>query len=163
MKILGVRKRFYYPPLIALICAYIIAAVSPSVEATLVYKVLPAFVYYTAEPSIIGEGNAATCKGLFVVIDPEHRDNGETLEHELVHVRQAYRYLLLHWIPCYISGDFLAEAEAEAYARTGMSHESDSSIYAKMIKDEYSPDTNVAQIEKQLRHYWRLEHVHTDS
>ena len=162
MKLLGVRKRFYIPLLSILLSAYIIAALSPNVEATQVYKVLPVFIFYTDTEAFYGEGNAATCRGPLVVISNEYRDDEGARRHELVHARQVYRYVLFHWIICYFSDEQLAKAEAEAYGRIDMARETDAPIYAALIKESYTPNVDIKQIEEQLTYYWRLEHVHTN-
>lgn len=162
MKVFGVRKRFYFPILAILITAYVIAAVSPNVEATQVYKVLPVFILYTDTEAFYGEGNAATCRGPLVIISNDYRNDKDARQHELVHARQVYRYFLFHWILCYFSDDQLAKAEAEAYGRIDMARETDAYIYAELIRDEYTPNVDIKQIEGYLAYYWRLEHVHTN-
>jgi len=162
MKVFGVRKRFYYPPFVMLVIAYIIAAVSPDVKATQVYGVLPVFILYTETEFLYGEGNAATCRGPVVVISNEYRDDEGAHKHELVHARQAYRTVLFHWLLCLLSENSLAKAEAEAYGRTDMVRETDAPIWAKLIQESYTPNVDLKHIEELLQHYWRLEHVHTN-
>jgi hypothetical protein len=155
MQVFGVRKRFYIPPLVALCLGFVIAGISPAVELDRVYGVCPVFVWYVDEESYGGDQFMGTCKGPIVIINSRHRERPEVRAHELVHAEQSYRSVFFHWIPCILSGDHLAAAEAEAYARTGMVCESDAPFYAQMIQNEYSPDTPVDFIEQKLLHHWR--------
>jgi len=156
IKILGARKRFYIPPLVVIYIAFLIAAISTSIKVTRVYRVCPVFIWFVDDNIYGGASFAGICKGPVILINKKYRNDEEILAHELVHSEQVYRTFFLHWIICYLFSDYLAEAEAEAYGRTGMTRESDADYYAKFIKEEYAPETDVKFIAKKLRYYWKI-------
>jgi len=156
IKILGARKRFYIPPLIVICIAFLIAKISPNIEVDRVYRVCPVFICFVDTNIYGGDLFAGTCKGPVILINKKYRNDEEIRAHELVHSEQAYRTFFLHWIICYLFSDCLAEAEDEAYGRTGMTRESDADFYAKFVKKEYASETNVKFIAKKLRHYWKI-------
>ena len=158
MKIFGVRKRFYYPPLIVLITAYIIAAISPMVDVYHVYKLCPAFVVYTDQYLV--EGSSGTTRGIVVLIHPDFKDTSMVLDHELIHVKQAYRTLFTDWILCSLSQGHHANREAEAYATQIVTMREIPEL-AKMIKDEYAPKIEVGKIEKALFKHWEQQQIIT--
>lgn len=150
MKYLRVRKIFYLPVITFFMVAYIIAGLSDSVEVHHVYKVFPAFIVYTDH---LYNGNAGEAKGLLVFIKPEFRECNETREHELMHVKQSYRYLFQNWWLLLISDDMLMKMETEAYA-LHISDKDNIPMWATMIKEEYDLHHSQEQIEKQLLLYW---------
>lgn len=154
MKQLRVRKRFYLPILCALVFLYSVALISPNFDVKHVYGVLPAFVYYNDDMLLEGEGGAT--KGL-VIFAPESLKNDEKLlKHELIHVKQSYRYLFFQWVPALLSEDKLVQFECEAYA-TEITRRGAIPIYARLIRDEYGPSVPLHKIELYLTYYWEKQ------
>lgn len=151
MNHLKVRKRFYIPILAVLICGYIIAALSSNVEVYHVYKIFPAFVVYT---DILKPGSAAAVKGIVVIIHPDIRGCKDVLEHELMHIKQGYRYGFQHWIPMLWSDNMVAHMEAEAYA-LHIPDKKSIPIWAKMLKEEYNFSASVKELEGFILYYWK--------
>lgn len=149
MKIFGVRKIFYIPPLLILLFGYFIALTSPNVEVQHIYKVLPVFTIYTEQT--LTDDQEATCRGLLIIIRPESRDEPNVLKHELVHARQAYKSFFFSWVFAAIDEEILAKMECEAYA----SHIKADAIpyYAKMIQKEYAPNVPYKIIKNYLTYY----------
>ena len=148
MHIFGVRKRFYLPPIIFIIMLYIISVFSPAVEAKHVYGIFPAFIIQT--DAFLNEGDAGSARAFIVIIRPGYNDN-ETVEHELVHVKQAYRTFFTDWVLCWFSEEHLAKRECEAYA-TQMRY-SDIEYFVPLIQEEYSPNVPVETIESFFKIY----------
>ena len=150
-KIFGLRKRFYIPPLIALLCMYAASFYYPNIEVRHVYNVCPVFIVYT--DSFVGDGNSGTCRGPIILIRPEYKDDLLVETHEVVHAKQSYRTFFLGWIKCFYDQEYLAKVEAEAYA-IEITDYTQISTYAKMIQNEYAPETDVRIIEDYLYRYW---------
>ncbi|RLI62012.1 MAG: hypothetical protein DRO67_07515 [Candidatus Asgardarchaeum californiense] len=155
MKHLKIRKRFYIPILLVLMSSYMIAALLPNVEVYHVYKICPAFVIYT--DNFLTPGQITTIRGMIVIIHPDIRSYKNVLEHELMHVKQAYRYCFQHWIPMLWSDSMLAHMEAEAYALHIANKES-IPIYAKMLKEEYNFSASIEELEEYILYYWKEQH-----
>ena len=152
MKIFGVRKRFYIPPLIILVMLYTIAAISPNMDVKHVYKVCPVFIVYTNK--ILKDCEIASCKNIFVFIRPEHKNDKRVLTHELIHAKQSYRYCFTTWIFMNISDEYLAKFEAEAYASEIKSLEG-VKIYSSLIQLVYTPTVPIKVIESYVEYYWK--------
>lgn len=78
-----------------------------------VYKVLPAFVFYTDR--FVKRRFDAMAFGPLVFIRPGFRDSKPLLVHELVHVKQFYRYLGLNGLLYLFSKKMRLKFELEAY------------------------------------------------
>ena len=152
MKCLKIRKRFYIPILLVLMSSYMVVAFSPNVEVYHVYKMCPAFVIYT--DNFLAPGQTATIRGMIVIIHPDVRGCKNVLEHELMHVRQGYRYGFQHWILMLWSDNMLTHMEAEAYA-LHIPNEESIPIYAKMLKEEYSFSASIEELEEYILYYWK--------
>lgn len=152
MKILGLRKRFYLPPLICLSILYIIAAISSNMDVKHVYNICPVFIVYTN--NILKENQIATCKNIFVFIRPEFKNDKRVLKHELVHAKQSYRYCLHAWLIVLLSDDYLARFESEAYA-SEINNKLEIPLYADLIHTEYTPSIPVDVIEGYIEYYWQ--------
>ncbi len=153
-KHLKVRKRFYIPILVVLICGYIKAALSSNVEVYHVYKIFPAFVVYA---DVLKLGSAGTVKGIAVIIHPDVRGCKNTLEHELMHIKQGYRYGFQHWIPMLWSDNIVAHMEAEAYA-LHIPDKKSIPFWAEMLKEEYDFSASVEELEELILYYWKKQH-----
>lgn len=151
MKIFGVRKRFYIPPIIVLLCMYAASFYYPNIEVRHVYSVCPVFIIYTDQ--FVGEGNSGTSRGPLILIRPEYKDDFLLENHELVHSKQSYRSFFLGWIRAVFDRDYLAKLEAEAYAIELTDH-NQIGIYARMIQEEYSPNSDLQLIKEYLYQYW---------
>jgi len=150
MKIFGLRKRFYIPPLLALLFGYCLAFYYPHIEVNHVYKVLPVFTIYTENGLTIDQ--AGTCRGLIVLIRPECKNDKSVKIHELVHARQAYRHLFFNWLFVACDRKYLAKIECEAYA-TQITNVKQVPYYADMIQEEYAPNVRYEIIEDYLYYY----------
>jgi hypothetical protein len=151
MKILGIRKRFWLPPLIALISLYILSIISPNVEVHHVYNVCPSFVFYTN--NIINKKSTGVTKGIFVIIKPNYKNDNIILTHELTHVKQTYRYCFFSWLICLFSDEYIAKMEAEAYT-TQITRPEDIPIYTSIIHEEYTPNVDKKIIEGYIKKYY---------
>ena len=78
-----------------------------------VYGFLPAIVFYTDK--LIPKRFGAYTIGPIVLIRPKYKDNEGLLQHELTHVKQMYRTLLLHGLFYLLSKGYRLRAEVEAY------------------------------------------------
>jgi hypothetical protein len=146
-----VRKILYIPIIVALVFLYSAAAISPNFDVKHVYGVLPAFVYYN--DNLLNEGAGGVSKGPLVIASKELKDDPILLTHELVHVKQSYRYLFFQWVPAYFSQDKLVQFECEAYV-TEIKRREAIPFYARMIRDEYGPSVPIHKIELYLIYYW---------
>jgi hypothetical protein len=152
MKIFGVRKRFYLPPLIVLIMLYTISALSANMDVKHVYKICPVFIVYTNK--ILKDNEIAACKNIFVFIRPELKNDERVLKHELTHAKQSYRYCFTTWIFMNISDEYLARFEAEAYA-TEIKNPIGVKIYSSLIQLAYTPTVPIEIIEGYVEYYWK--------
>lgn len=150
MKIFGVRKRFYIPPILLLIFGYLSVFYFPNVEVDHVYKVCPVFTIYT--DSFLEQDQSGTCRGLVVIIRPEYRDDKTVKTHELVHAKQAYRGLFFNWVRAAYDRQYLAKIECEAYA-TEIKNTNQIPYYAHMIQKEYAPNVQYEIIKDYLYYY----------
>lgn len=154
MKVFGVRRRFYVIPILLLSIAYVVAAFSKNVEVYYVYGVLPAFVWYT--DSGLNDEQEAAEQGILILMRKYllyHNDKQMILDHELVHVRQAYRTLFISCFATHFSEKYLAKIEAESYA-LGIDNEENVIIFRSLIKEFYTPNVPEEEIEQYLRYYW---------
>lgn len=149
-----IRKIIYIPLLFLLFLGYIIITFSANIEIHYVYKILPALVVYT--DNIEGENEAIT-KGLLIFIKPGLRGPGfkVVLEHELVHVKQCYRYGFYSWV-LMMFDDGMAKLESEAYS-IEISNKENIPMWAEFIKREYNLSTSNEKIEKYLTYYWEKQ------
>lgn len=155
MKIFGLRKRFYIVPALLLCIAYSLAALLKNVEVYHVYKILPAFFWYT--DYVLETHQEATTRGMLVIIRKdliEHEIKQEVVDHELVHVKQYYRTFFASPYITHFSQDYLAKIEAEAYA-LALDKEEEVIIFSLMIQECYTPDVPLERIEEYLRFYWQ--------
>ena len=146
-----VRKIFYIPIIVALLILYSAAAISPNFDVKHVYGVLPAFIYYN-DNLLTGEEGGVS-KGPFVFAAEDLKDDPVLITHELVHVKQSYRYLFFQWVPAYFSQDKLVQFECEAYA-TEIKRKEAIPVYARFIRDEYGPSVPLYKVELYLIYYW---------
>ena len=108
-----------------------------------VYGILPAFVFYTERVPIAVAGRA----NAFVVrIRPSYAGDEGILQHELTHVKQAYRLLLIGHAMLYIfSKRYRYAAEVEAYKaqlRHSVLWDSDRNRFAEFICTRYRLDVS---------------------
>lgn len=78
-----------------------------------VYGILPAFVFHTDK--IIKSHFDAMAFGPVILIRKSWKDNIPLLKHELVHVKQYYRYLGLMGLFYHLSRKFRLKFELEAH------------------------------------------------
>lgn len=79
-----------------------------------VYKVLPAFIFYT--DFLMKDWAAGMATGPFIRIRPTHKQDRALLVHELTHAKQFYRYLGIGYAVLYtFSKRFRLKMEVEAY------------------------------------------------
>ena len=147
MKLFGLRKRFYIPPIICILIMYILAGISPLIDVKHVYKVCPAFIIYT--DVYLDSGSCGAARGIIVLINPKSRDDQTVIDHELIHIQQSYRSLFTDWIFCWLDKEHLAKRECEAYA-IQINNVDNIPIWAKMIQEEYSPNAPLENIEEYL-------------
>jgi hypothetical protein len=145
-----IRKIIYLPILFLLLFVCLISIFSNDIEIHYVYKILPAVIIYTDN---IEEENEAITKGLFILINPRSRSCKDVLDHELVHVKQCYRYGFYHWIVMMFDNG-IAKFESEAYA-TGITNKQSIPHWAEFIKKEYKLSTPKEKIEEYLTYYWK--------
>lgn len=156
MKIFGLRKRFYVPPIVVIILSYLAAFTCPEVKLVHVYKILPAFVVYSdfSVPKIAG----GVRRGPYVLIRPESKNSYALEQHELIHVEQGYRSFFTNWVGHFLSGRHRANLEAEAYAvqayHEGIRNPEDLMFYAGVIHKYYYTGLTKEQIYHILLSYW---------
>jgi len=155
MKYLKVRKCFYIPILLIFISGYISAALSSNIEVYHVYKILPAFIIYTDDTQ---DGKLSEARGIITFIHHDVRDDKQILDHELMHVKQAYRYGFQHWIPALFSDSVIAYMEAEAYSLQ-IKNKENIPVWAEMIKEEYGKSVRIEKIEEYLLYHWNKRHI----
>ena len=78
-----------------------------------VFKVLPAFVFYTDR--FVPKRFGGVTYGIFVFIRKKYRNDRGLLEHELVHVKQFYRTLGLHALLYSLWKRYRLRSEVSAY------------------------------------------------
>lgn len=152
MKIFGLRKRFYIPPLLALLFGYCLAFYYPHIEVNHVYKVLPVFTIYTEKTLNLDQ--AGTCRGIIILIRPSCKDDTTVKIHELVHARQAYKSFFFYWLIAAVDDEYLAKIECEAYA-TEIVNSNQIPIIARLIQTEYTPNVRYDIIEDYLMEYYK--------
>ena len=103
-----------------------------------VYKILPAFVTYSDKGLAPDIGGRA--KAFYIRIRPRYKDDIGILEHELQHVRQAYKGLLLiHILRYRYSAKYKFKCEVEAYALQNTFYSDNRlSLFAQFIATKYN-------------------------
>lgn len=155
MKHLKVRKCFYIPILLILVSGYISTALSSNIEVYHVYKIFPAFIIYTDD---IRDGSLSEARGIITFIHHDVRDDKQILDHELMHVKQSYRYGFQQWIATLFSDSAVVYMEAEAYSLQ-IKNKENIPIWAEMIKEEYNTSISIEKIEEYLLHHWNKHHA----
>lgn len=117
-----------------------------------VYGILPALVVYTDR---IKNGFAGCANAMVVRIRPAFKDNEGLLQHERVHVRQAYRLLfLIHALLYLLIAPYRLRAEVEAY-RKQLEYSADRdaavAVFAFFICDKYRLDMDQFAAETMLK------------
>lgn len=104
-----------------------------------VYGILPALVIYTER---LPEGFGGCANAMIVRIRPKYEGDEGLLQHELTHVKQAYRLLILFHALLYLFCDsYRLRAEVEAY-RKQLEYSTykafDAGLFAGFICDRYA-------------------------
>jgi len=106
-----------------------------------VYKILPAIVISTDH---VPSGYAACANAMIVRIRPQSVNDEGLLQHELTHVRQAYRLLiLLHSLLYLLDDPYRLHAEVEAYRKQleySLDKVKDIASFAGFIAEKYDLD-----------------------
>jgi len=106
-----------------------------------VYKILPAIVIYTDH---VPEGSAGCANAMIVRIRPEYEGDEGLLQHELTHVKQAYRLLILFHSLLYLFDDsYRLHAEVESYRKQleySQDKVTDTARFAGFISEKYDLD-----------------------
>ncbi len=109
-----------------------------------VYKILPALVIYTDR---LPEGFAGMAIAMIVRIRPKFKGDEGLLQHELTHVKQSYRLLILFQSLLYLlDDDYRFHAEVEAYRKQlqySQDRDADVDLFAWFISTKY--DLNVSK------------------
>lgn len=108
-------------------------------------------IFYTN--SLIPKGAVVCARGPFIFIRPEYRGDTGLLAHEQVHVRQAWRGLLIIHALCYLlSPRYKLECEVEAY-REQAKHYQDDRLpkFARFISERYGLKISTDDALKLLR------------
>lgn len=108
------------------------------IKIKFVYGFLPALVVYTDRISV----NSAGCANAMIVrILPRCVSDEGLLQHQLTHVRQSYRLLLLiHALLYRFSRCYRLDAEVEAYRKQleySVNRDADIVFFAIMIRTKY--------------------------
>ncbi len=106
-----------------------------------VYKILPAVVIFTNR---VPEGSAGVANAMIVRIRPEYVNDEGLLQHELTHVKQSYRLLILFHSILYLLDDpYRLHAEVEAYRKQleySKNKVADIDRFAGFIAEKYDLD-----------------------
>lgn len=78
-----------------------------------IYKFIPVLILFTNK--LQKDWTIGRSFGVFVVIRPEHKDNNEIIDHEIVHCKQFYRTFGVHAILYSTVRSYRLKAELEAY------------------------------------------------
>jgi len=109
-----------------------------------VYKILPATVIYTDR---LPEGFGGVSNAMIVRIRPKFEGDEGLLQHELTHVKQTYRLLILFASLLYLlDDDYRLHAEVEAYRKQleySKDKDADTDLFAWFISTKY--DLNVSK------------------
>lgn len=108
-----------------------------------IYKILPAIVIYTDR---VPEGSAGCANAMIVRIRPKYVNDEGLLQHELTHVKQAYRLLILFHSLLYLLDDpYRLHAEVEAYRKQleySQDKVADTDRFAGFISEKYDLDVS---------------------
>jgi len=118
-----------------------------------VYKVLPAFIFYTDR--FVKRRFDAMAFGPLVFIRPSFRDSKSLLVHEVVHVKQFYRYLGLNGLLYLFSKKMRLKLELEAYKEQlkvvdESKRQRKTERAALFISEKYNLDISCEDVLKQL-------------
>jgi len=106
-----------------------------------VCKIFPAIVIYTDH---VPEGSAGVANAMIVRILPEYEGDEGLLQHELTHVKQAYRLLILfHSLLYLFDAHYRLHAEVEAYRKQleySQDKVADADRFAGFIAEKYDLD-----------------------
>lgn len=106
-----------------------------------VYKILPAIVIYTDH---VPKGSAGCANAMIVRIRPKYEGDEGLLQHELTHVKQAYRLLILFHSLLYLFDDsYRLHAEVESYRKQleySQDKVTDTARFAGFISEKYDLD-----------------------
>ncbi len=106
-----------------------------------VYKILPAIVILTDR---VPAGSVGCANAMIVRIRPKYEGDEGLLQHELTHVKQAYRLLILFHSLLYLLDDsYRLHAEVEAYRKQleySPDKVTDTARFAGFISEKYDLD-----------------------
>jgi hypothetical protein len=113
--------------------------------------ILPALVVYTKR---VPKGSAGCANGPVIRILPSHKNDEGLLQHELIHVQQAYRLLFIfHALLYYFNDSYRLQAEVEAY-RKQLEYSPDktysANLFARFICEDYNLQADRTDVIKQL-------------
>ena len=116
-----------------------------------VYRILPSLVVYTER---VPKGSAGCANGPVIRILPEYKNDEGLLQHELIHVQQAYRLLFIfHALLYYFNDSYRLQAEVEAY-RKQLEYSPDktysANLFAGFICTDYNLQADRTDVIKQL-------------
>lgn len=121
-------------------------------EIKFVYGILPALVVYTDH---VPEGSAGCANAMVVRIRPQYVNDEGLLQHELTHVKQAYRLLFLFHALLYLLDDcYRLHAEVEAYRKQleySADKVTDAARFAGFICNKYDLQADQTSVENMLK------------
>ena len=117
-----------------------------------VYAILPALVVYTEH---VPEGSAGCANAMVVRIRTKYENDEGLLQHELTHVKQAYRLLFLfHALLYLLDDDYRLHAEVEAYRKQleySADKDADVARFAGFVCDKYGLRADRQAVENMLK------------
>ena len=100
----------------------------------------------------VATGFAGVAYGPFIFIRPKYREDVGLLEHEKVHVRQFWKYLVLFWILYYTSQKYRLRFEVEAYREQLKWYDDDrTQVFAGFLVNKYGLDITTEAAAKLLK------------
>ncbi len=103
-----------------------------------IYKILPAFVIYKPiDFPFVGKAN-----GMIITIDPEYKNDKGLLEHELVHVKQFYKFPF-HGFLYKFNKSYRLKCEIEAYKKQLEYNPLNLDLYASFITIRYGLEVDI--------------------
>jgi len=114
--------------------------------------ILPALVVYTKR---VPKGSAGCANGPVIRILPSHKNDEGLLQHELIHVQQAYRLLFIfHALLYYFNDSYRLHAEVDAY-RKQLEYSPDkaysANLFAGFICWNYNLQADRQEVENMLK------------